>query len=261
MGILNLTPDSFSDGGQFQTPEAALRQAQKMLAEGASILDLGAESTRPGAIPISENEELSRLLPVLEALKNENAVISIDTTKPKVADECLKRGAHIINDVSGLKDSGFQMAERVRKFGAGMVLMHRRGDSQTMQSYTQYEDVVSEVLGELRESLQIAEQAGIASEQIVIDPGIGFAKTAAQSWEILRHLESLKDLGYPVLLGPSRKSFLGGDLKDRDFATAAVCTYAVLEGVEILRVHEVGATREAVRVAEALKGVTKHVRS
>ena len=265
MGILNLTPDSFSDGGKFLDPRQALAQARKMAAEGADFIDLGAESPRPGASTISEEEELRRLLPVLEAVRSEIKLpLSIDTTKPRVAEACLKRGAHIINDVSGLKDSGEPMARVIRESGAGFVLMHRRGTPAAMQSLAQSENVVSDVIEEISEGLALAENYSIPPEQIVIDPGLGFAKTTEQNLEILRHLDRFQSFGRPVLLGPSRKSFIGElterEADQREFGTAAACTQAVLSGVQILRAHEVGAMRDAVRVAEALRG-EKHVRS
>lgn len=265
MGILNITPDSFSDGGKFANPSQALARAKQMVAEGADILDLGAESTRPGAQAISTEEELERLLPCLEAIAAEIQIpISVDTTKPQVAEACLKQGAHIINDVSALRDSGKKMAHLVRDFQAGLILMHRRGTPETMQTLTHYGDVVQEVMEELRESLAFAQTNGVESSQIVVDPGLGFAKTAEQNLEILQHLEQFQTLGHPVLLGPSRKSFIGKwterESGAREFGTAAVCTHAVLKGIQILRVHEVGAMRDAVRVAEVLKG-DHHVRS
>lgn len=259
MGILNITPDSFSDGGKLPGPSQALARAKQMAAEGADILDLGAESTRPGAHPISAEEELRRLLPCLDAILAElDLPISVDTTKPEVAALCLKRGAHIINDVSGLRNSGEAMAQQVRDFEAGLILMHRRGNAQTMQGLAHYGDVVGEVLAELSESLGLAENEGISPEQIVVDPGLGFAKTAEQSLEILRQLQRFYALGRPVMLGPSRKSFIGKwterETGEREFGTAAVCAFAVLKGVPLLRVHDVAAMRDAIRVAEILKG-------
>lgn len=265
MGILNLTPDSFSDGGKYLDPSQALARAKQLAAEGADILDLGAESTRPGASPVSVQEELQRLLPALEAITAEVKLpISIDTTKPEVAEACLKKGAHIINDVSGLKDSGEAMARLMAETGAGLVLMHRRGNPLDMQERAVYGDVVGEILKELSESLAFAEKYGVSLSQIVVDPGLGFAKNAEQNLEILQQLERFRDFERPVLLGPSRKSFLGKwtgrTAEEREFGTAAVCTFAVLKGIEILRIHEVGAMRDAARVAEVLRG-EKHVRA
>lgn len=266
MGILNLTPDSFSDGGKFQTPDHAFSQALKMMEEGASILDLGAESTRPQAEPVSAGEELARLLPVLEKMiaVRPDILISIDTTKPEVASACLEKGAHIINDVSGLKDSGADMAEAVKKFNAGLILMHRRGNPKTMQDLAVYKDVAAEVKAELEESLALARRYGLDEEQIVLDPGLGFAKTAEQNYEILRELESFHELGRPLLLGPSRKSFIGlttgRAVSERESGTAAAVTAAVLKKIQIIRIHEVGLARDAARVAEAIRG-ENHVRA
>ena len=259
MGIVNITPDSFSDGGLTFGPGKAVAHALHLISEGADILDFGAESTRPGAKVISVNEELTRLLPVLKPILSQVSVpVSIDTTKPEVAKVCLELGAHIINDVSGLKDSGAKMAEVVRDFGAGLVLMHRRGNPETMQSFAQYKNVTEEVFGELEESLETARRAGVFSEQLVVDPGLGFSKTPEQNLEMLRHLEKFASLNLPVLLGPSRKSFIGKltgrEVGDREWGTAAVAASAVLKGIQILRIHEVGPMRDVVRVAEALRG-------
>lgn len=259
MGILNVTPDSFSDGGCFLDPDAACAQALRLVKEGADILDLGAESTKPGAAAVSGKEELGRLLPVLKRVRGEVSVpLSIDTTKPEVARECLEAGADIINDVSGLKRSGTDMAKVVKKFGAGLVLMHSRGTPETMQTLTRYEDVVTEVIGELRESVQSAMDAGIERERMVIDPGLGFAKTPEQNLEILKKISAFHGLGLPVLAGPSRKSFIGkvigGEARDRMFGTAACVAACVLGGVQILRVHEVGAMRDVMLMTEAIKG-------
>lgn len=259
MGVLNLTPDSFSDGGRYLEPEDALTQAVQMVEDGADILDLGAESTRPGAQPVPEKEELERLLPVLEKIREKLTVpVSIDTTKPEVARKCLEAGASIINDVSGLKSSGGAMAKVVKEFGAGLILMHSRGTPETMQTLTDYSGVVTEVLKELRESIGMATAAGIDKEAIVIDPGLGFAKTAEQSLEILRSLKPFCELGFPVMIGPSRKSFIGHvtgrETQDREFGTAACVAAAVLQGVRILRVHEVKAMRDVISMAEAIRG-------
>ena len=257
MGVLNITPDSFSDGGRYLDPEAAVAQALKLVEEGADILDLGAESTRPGALPVTDREELERLLPVLKRIRKEVLIpISIDTIKPEVAKECLDAGADIINDVSGLNRSGSDMAKVVKKFGAGLVLMHGRGTPETMQSLTHYEDVVTEVTRELSGSIQMATDAGIEREQIVVDPGLGFAKTAEQNLEILKKVSLFHRLGFPVLAGPSRKAFIGKvtgrETKDRMFGTAACVAACVRAGVQILRVHEVGAMRDVILMTEAI---------
>ncbi len=260
MAILNITPDSFSDGAEFLEPGNAVRKALQLVSEGADILDLGAESTRPGAAPVSEEEELARLLPVLDGIRGKVSVpISIDTTKPRVARACLERGADIINDVSGLKDSGREMAEAVKAFDAGLVLMHRRGNPGTMQAMTDYSDVTQDVIEELSESLRLAESFGVPENRLVIDPGLGFAKTAEQNLEMVRNLEKFHALGRPVLLGPSRKSFLGKvtgkeTAADRDWATAAVVALAVAKRVQIVRVHEASSMKDVIRTVEAVEG-------
>ncbi len=257
MGILNITPDSFFDGGRYFDPEAAGARALTLVEEGADILDLGAQSTRPGALPVTEREELERLLPVLKCVRKAVLVpISIDTVSPEVAKKCLEAGADIINDVSGLKRSGPDMAKAVKEFGAGIVLMHSRGTPETMQTLTEYAEVVPNVMTELRESIRLATDAGIEPERIVVDPGLGFAKTAEQNLEILKKINLFHELGFPVLAGPSQKSFIGQvigrETKDRTFGTAACVAACVREGVQILRVHEVGAMRDVVRMTEAL---------
>ena len=256
MGILNVTPDSFSDGGQYLNPDQAVVQAAKIIQEGADILDLGAESTRPNAKPISEEEELKRLLPALEKIKNQFQIpISIDTTKSQVARKALELGADVINDVSGLKQDP-QMAKVIREFGAGAVLMHRRGTPETMQLLTDYKDLIEDVIRELSESVEIAESNGISADQIVIDPGIGFSKTAGQSFKILERLGELKRLGRPILVGPSRKSFIHSVTKlapdKRLFGTTAACVLAYERGAQIFRVHDVWAIKEALAVTQAV---------
>jgi len=259
MGILNITPDSFSDGGCYLDLKTAGAQALKLVEEGADILDLGAESTRPGALPVTAREELERLLPVLKRIRKEVLVpISIDTVRPEVAKECLEAGADIINDVSGLKRSGLDMAKVVKKFGAGLVLMHSRGTPETMQTLASYKDVITDVMSELRESIRLATDAGVERERIVVDPGLGFAKTPEQNLEILKKISVFHELGFPILTGPSRKSFVGKvtgrEVKDRMFGTAACVAACVREGVQILRVHEPGAMRDVILMTEAIKG-------
>lgn len=259
MAVLNLTPDSFSDGGKYLNPALALKHAEDLIAQGADLLDLGAESTRPGADPVSEEEELCRLLPVLsEIAKRPEIILSVDTIKPRVAWRALQAGAHIINDVSGLLDSGPEMADCVREFGAGLVLMHRRGNPKTMGALSHYEDLVEEVRSELRSRLQIAQDHRIDPKQIVLDPGLGFAKTSEASLELLREIPRFLDLGYPILIGPSRKSFIGKitgcETDKREFGTAAACAIALLKGASLFRVHEPQGVRDALSVAEAFKG-------
>ena len=257
MGILNITADSFSDGGRYLNPDNALRQAETLIREGADILDLGAESTRPGAKPVSMELECERLLSVLKILRREvSTPISIDTTKPETARACLQAGADIINDVSALKDSGPAMAACVCEYGAGLVLMHRRGNPGTMQTLAHYQNVVEEIMAELRTSLDLASAGGISRAQIVVDPGLGFAKTTEQNLEILRQIEEFQALGYPILLGPSRKSFMGPvtgrSVGEREFATAAVVAYGLVKDIKIWRVHNVAAMRDVVQMIHAI---------
>ena len=261
MGILNVTPDSFYDGGRFWRRDQALEQAFRLVEEGADFLDVGAESTRPGAQAISAEEELDRLLPVLEILLTEVSIpISVDTTKAAVAKRVLELGAQIINDVSGL-GADSEMAEVVREFEAGLILMHRRGTPETMQSFAQYQDVTEEVTRELGAGIYFAEDKGIDPEKIVIDPGIGFAKTAEQSLELIERLNELKRFGRPIVIGPSRKSFIGKVTntgpEERLFGTVASSVLAFERGANIFRVHDVKAVREALMVAESILNTAK----
>jgi len=260
VGILNVTPDSFSDGGQFQDAAQAADQALRLIQEGADILDVGAESTRPGAQAVSTDEECRRILPVLKKIKAASAApVSIDTTKAEVARACLDEGADIINDVSGLAVSGDAMAALVRDSGAGLILMHRRGNPVTMQSLAVYEDVTGEVYRELAAAFETAVKFGVAREQIVLDPGLGFAKNAGQNFQLLSELERFGDLGRPVLIGPSRKSFLavtpGALPSERVFGTAAAVTIGYLKGARLFRVHDVRAMREVLQICQAVGGV------
>jgi len=262
MGILNITPDSFSDGGCYLDPEAACAQAIKLVEEGADILDLGAESTRPGALPVTDKEELGRLLPVLKRVRKEVSVpLSIDTIRSEVAKKCLEAGADIVNDVSGLKRSGRGMAKVVKEFGAGIILMHSRGTPETMQTLTGYGEVTADVMTELRESIRIATDAGIERERIVVDPGLGFAKTTEQNLEIMKNLGLFHGIDLPVALGPSRKSFIGQvtgrEAGEREFGTAACIASAVMNGIQIVRVHDVKAMRDVVRITESIKRLSK----
>lgn len=256
VGILNLTPDSFFDGGRFLGPDRALEQAFRLVQDGADILDLGAESTRPGATAVSEEEELNRLLPVLDRLKGQISIpISVDTTKASVARHALERGAHIVNDVSGLSHDP-ELARVVQEFEAGLVLMHRRGTPETMQLQTDYLDLIGEVKSELSESIETAGFYGVRADRMVVDPGIGFSKTAEQNLELLERLGEFKTLGRPILVGPSRKSFIGSVTKQppdkRLFGTVAACVLAFERGGNLFRVHDVWAVKEALRVTQAI---------
>ncbi|ADH62251.1 dihydropteroate synthase [Allomeiothermus silvanus DSM 9946] len=254
MGILNLTPDSFSDGGKYLKPEAAIARAREMIAEGADLLDLGGESTRPGALPVSLEEEKRRVLPVLEALLPLGIPLSIDTRKPEVAAEALAMGAHLLNDVTGLRDG--RMLELCARYQVPAVIMHMPvPDPATMQQHAEYTDVVAEVKAFLSAQAQKALAAGVP--QVVLDPGFGFGKKVEGNLELVRHLDQLVELGHPVLLGASRKRTIGEltgveKPEDRVVGSVAMHLYGVMKGARILRVHDVKAHREALDVWEAL---------
>jgi dihydropteroate synthase len=239
MGILNVTPDSFSDGGEFESLESAVAHGLAMIAEGADIIDVGGESTRPGAIRITEEEELSRVIPVIKELSQHGAVISIDTMRSGVARAAVEVGATYINDVSGgLADS--QMHHVVADLGTKYILMHWRGHSVDMNSKAIYSDVVEEVKTELKEQVGKALAAGIAKEKIILDPGIGFAKESEHNWELIHRITEIVDLGYPVLVGASRKRFLGGDSpSEREAATLKITEELLTTGIWGVRVHSV----------------------
>ncbi|MEK9629008.1 MAG: dihydropteroate synthase [Nitrospinota bacterium] len=256
MGIINITPNSFYEKSRCGSSDEVLTVAEKMVGEGADFLDLGAESSRPGSSPISEQEEMDRLLPMVSCLiKNFDLPISIDTYKPKVAQESLQAGARIINDITGLQKNP-EMANVVSRFGAGVVIMHMQGMPQTMQKNPSYTNVVSEVKDYLKESIKISQAAGIGSDQIAIDPGIGFGKTCKHNLEILGNLEKFVELDKPILLGVSRKSFIGEILalppEDRLEGSLAASVIGVEKGVSIIRTHDVKETRNAVKTAERI---------
>jgi len=257
VGILNVTPDSFSDGGRWMGPAAALERARRMVDEGADLLDVGGESTRPGAAPVLAGEELERVLPVLRAILADLRVpVSVDTRRAVVARAALEEGADAVNDVSALGDP--EMAATVAASDAGLVLMHMRGTPETMQTLTGYGDVAEEVAAELQPALARAARAGIEAERIVVDPGIGFAKTAGQNLELIARLEVVGGrLGRPVLLGASRKAFVGALLggvpaAERDAGTVGACVAGLARGARLFRVHEVRAARQALDVADAI---------
>lgn len=257
MGILNLTPDSFSGGGGLLDLDATLPRAIEMVEQGAGILDVGGESTRPGATPVSTDEELERVLPFIEAVAARVAVpLSVDTRNARVARAALAAGAAVVNDVSGLGHDP-QMAAVVEKGGAGVVLMHMRGNPATMDSLSSYAHVGEEVAGELAVAVDRALAAGIPRDAIVVDPGIGFAKNTAQSLELLGNLDAIRQLGFPVMVGPSRKRFLGAVLdvpvSGRLNGTVAACVSAYLQGARIFRVHDVEPVVQALRVTEAIE--------
>jgi dihydropteroate synthase len=265
MGILNVTPDSFSDGGQFFTLDSAVARAEQMIAEGADIIDVGGESTRPGGVPVSAEEEIGRVVPVIEALvKRVNTPISVDTTKSEVARAALDAGAAIVNDISALRFD-FYVADAVARAGAGLVLMHSRGTPATMHRLPPVADILEEVTHSLRASINMAERRGVKRESIVIDPGIGFGKSQEQNLELIAKLDQLIAAfpDYPLLIGTSRKSFIGRILadengppapaEDRLHGTMATITAAILHGAHIVRVHDVKAALETIRLAESIR--------
>ena len=257
MGIVNVTPDSFSDGGQYLDSVAAIEHALDLIHEGADIIDVGGESTRPQAAPVSETEELRRVLPVIEALAGQVKIpLSIDTMKPSVARAALRAGASIVNDVASHRDDA-EMWHAVAEAGAGYVAMHMQGTPQTMQAAPSYRDVVSEVGEFFAEQLEQLEKAGVQPEQVVLDVGIGFGKTAEHNLQLLAELHGLTRLHRPLLLGASRKSFIPkvsgeSDAVDRLAGSLACACWGAYNGVNIVRTHDVAATRQALRLTEAI---------
>ena len=256
MGVLNVTPDSFSDGGLWLDPEAAIPHAIKMVSEGAGIVDVGGESTRPGADPVSEEEEMRRVLPVVEALAPQiNVPISIDTRKPAVAEAALEAGAAIVNDTSG-EEFDPAMDAVVARAGAGLVLMHSRGTPADMRTLTDYDDVVRQTTTFLTERAEQAVERGVDTGSIALDPGIGFAKSPEQSLQLLAGLGELVGTGWPVVVGTSRKSFIGATLavpeEQRLEGTAATVAWAVTQKAHVVRVHDVEAMARVVRMTEAI---------
>ena len=261
MGILNVTPDSFSDGGTYGTPREAAERGLQMAAEGASIIDIGGESTRPGSEPVPAEVELERILPVLRELSGKtDAVLSIDTTKAVVAREAIAAGAGIVNDTSALADDP-DMAGVVRESGCAVVLMHRRGVPATMQLRPHYDSLFDELVPELSGRIDCALAAGIDRERILVDPGIGFGKRMEDNLELHRDLAKLEVLGRPIVFGPSRKGFIGTltgrPVRERVFGTAASVAIAVMNGAHVLRVHDVEEMRDVIRVAAAIRGSGK----
>ncbi len=256
MGIVNVTPDSFSDGGRYLDRGAAIEHGIELAAAGADVLDVGGESTRPGAAAVGVEEELARVLPVIEALASAGHRVSVDTSKAAVAERALAAGATIVNDVTALGDPA--MAAVCADAGCGLILMHMKGTPRTMQDDPTYDDVLVEVRDFLAERLAAAVAAGVAAERVWVDPGIGFGKTVDHNLELIERLGELRELGRPVVLGASRKAFLGEltgrEVSDRLAASLAVAVLGVASGAEVLRVHDVAATRDAVTVALALLG-------
>lgn len=265
MGVLNVTPDSFSDGGQFFDLERAAAHADEMLVDGADIIDIGGESTRPGGAAVTTGEELRRIVPVVERLRERlpGVLISVDTTKAEVARAALDAGAEIINDISALRFDE-RVADEAARTGAGLVLMHSRGTSATLHSLPPVADIMAEVTGSLRRSIAVAEQRGVERTQIAIDPGIGFGKSQSQNLELLARLDVLaaQFADFPLLVGTSRKSFIGRLLGDapadqRLHGTMASVTAAIFGGAQIVRVHDVRAAVETARIADAIRAVNR----
>ncbi|HEV7399959.1 MAG TPA: dihydropteroate synthase [Solirubrobacterales bacterium] len=256
MGVVNVTPDSFSDGGRYLDAEAAIRHGEKLLRDGAEILDVGGESTRPGAVEVDGAEELRRVEPVVAALAGV-ATVSIDTSKLAVAEAALDAGASIVNDVTALRRDP-AMAALCAERGAGVVLMHMPGNPRTMQDDPSYGDVVDEIKSFLAARMEFAVGEGVEEERIWLDPGIGFGKTVEHNLELLRRLVELRELGRPLVIGASRKSFIGkidgSEVDDRMGGSIASSVLAAAEGADVLRVHDVAETAEAMRVAEAILG-------
>lgn len=249
MGILNATPDSFSDGGKYNTIESAVEQAKLMVAEGADIIDIGGESTRPGSIKVDIEEELKRVIPIIEAVSaSVNVPISVDTYKSVVARQALQAGAHILNDIWGLKLDP-EMGRVAEQFGSPIILMHNRKE-------TRYDDFIPDVIADLQACIRLAELAGVTKEQIILDPGIGFAKTIDHNIQLMSHLDLISDLGYPVVLGTSRKRFiqqtLGLPANDVVEGTAATAVIGIMQGCDIMRVHDVRAISRVARMTDVI---------
>ncbi|WP_373282859.1 dihydropteroate synthase [Leeia aquatica] len=255
MGIVNVTPDSFSDGGRYADPARALAHARQLVAEGADLLDIGGESTRPGAATVSETEELERVMPLLAALRDDGVPLSVDTVKPGVMRAALAAGVDLINDVNALQAEG--AVEALADSGAAVCLMHKQGDPATMQQAPRYASVVDEVEHFLLQRAVVLRAAGVASARIVLDPGIGFGKTVEHNLELLKATGRLASQGYPLLIGVSRKSLLGAltgrPVEERIHASVAMALLAVARGARIVRVHDVAATRDALKMWEALQ--------
>lgn len=260
MGILNVTPDSFSDGGKYFSADKAVEHGLEMAAEGADIIDIGGESTRPGSEPIGEEEERMRVVPVVEKLAGEGIPVSIDTYKASVAEEALKRGAAIVNDISGLRFDS-RMADTTARYDAGLVIMHILGTPRNMQSNPKYDNLLEDIKTYLLDSAVKAVEAGINKDAIVIDPGIGFGKTVKDNLEIIKNTGYFKETGFPVLMGISRKSFIGkilnAEVDERLYGTIGTSIAAAMLGADILRVHDVKAARQALDMADAIMGKSR----
>jgi len=257
MGILNVTPDSFSDGGRFDSLDAAKAQAEKLITDGADILDIGGESTRPYAEPVSVKKELARVVPVVKAVRSVSSIpISIDTSKAEVARQALAAGADIINDITALRND-HEMIDVIREHDGDVIIMHMQGTPRSMQDAPHYEDVVDDVISFLRQRIIFMTESGIDPARIIVDPGIGFGKALTHNLQLLKHVERFSSLGHPVLLGHSRKRFLGDitglAAEDRDAVSAVVSALCAQKKISIIRVHDVAATKSALQVADAIE--------
>ena len=260
MGIVNVTPDSFSDGGKFFSPQDAINHASKLIDQGADIIDIGGESTRPGAEQISESEELNRVIPVIEEIRDKNPkkLISIDTTKASVAKHAVEAGADIINDVSGLSFDN-NMIDTVARLNIPIIIMHMKGNPLNMQLNPRYKDIINEILDFFKKKIKIAIQSGINRKMIILDPGIGFGKTVQHNFELLSRLNELNVLELPIMIGPSRKSFIGITLDlppdDRIEGTAAAVSAGVMNGASIVRVHDVKSMKRVVKIIDEIRNI------
>jgi dihydropteroate synthase len=261
MGVINVTPDSFSDGGKHATPDTAVAAGERLASDGADLIDIGGESTRPGALPVSVEEELGRVIPVIERLsKRVEVPLSIDTTKAKVAEAAVRAGASLVNDISGLRFDE-AMAPTLARLGVAACVMHMQGTPRTMQQAPSYVDLMAEVAESLRGSIELGVKAGMATERIIIDPGIGFGKTAGNNLFLLRHLGQLRSLSRPILIGASRKSFIGKisgrAVGERLPGSLAVLAAAALNGADIVRVHDVAESVVAAKIVDAIARATE----
>lgn len=257
MGVINRTPDSFSDGGLFLDDDACIEKVMEFWESGADMIDIGGESTRPGACAVSEKEEIKRTIPIIKKIvKKTNLPVSIDTTKSKVADIALSCGASIVNDISGLKKDP-EMARVISKHNAAVVIMHSKGNPRNMQKNPQYKNLIQDIILSLKKSIKLAVDAGIRKDKIIVDPGIGFGKTTQHNLSILKNLEDFKVLGMPIMVGTSRKSFIGNVLglpvDQRIYGTAASVTWSIANGANIIRVHDVGQMLQVAKMTDAIK--------
>ena len=258
MGIVNITPDSFSDGGKYYTLESAYNHSLKLIDDGADIIDVGGESSRPGALPITLKEELDRTIPLITKIHNNfpNTIISIDTTKSEVAEEAILSGANIINDISGLTNDN-RMVRVVSKYNTPVIIMHMKGNPENMQNHPVYTDIIGEIKLFFENQIELATKNGIQKDQIILDPGIGFGKSYENNFQLINQLNKFCKLGFPILIGPSRKSFIGQALnqgiENRLEGTAAAVTAGIIRGARIVRVHDVKQIKRVVKITDLIR--------